>query len=178
MRNPYEVLGVQANASFEEIKAAYRRRAKETHPDLHGGSHEYTSRFCEVTDAYAILSDPVARSRFDQTSTVDKERTAAAAQEIYEVIAYIRSRAAEAKSAAMSSALRGLAWLGGGSLISLLGYASAVSSGGGRYPIFWGAILFGGIQAYRGFVAYANINAKARELEQNVWNLVTDKPIA
>ena len=124
---------------------------------------EYASRFCEVTDAYAILSDPVARSRFDQTSTVDKERTAAAAQEIYEVIAYIRSRAAEAKSAAMSSALRGLAWLGGGSLISLLGYISAVSSGGGRYTIFWGAILFGGIQAYRGFVAYANINAKARD---------------
>jgi curved DNA-binding protein CbpA len=51
MRDPYEVLGVARGASFEEIKAAYRRACKQRHPDL-GGSHE---AMVELNTAYGFV---------------------------------------------------------------------------------------------------------------------------
>jgi molecular chaperone DnaJ len=63
-RDLYEVLGVTRDASQDDIKKAYRRLAREHHPDVNGhpASEE---RFKEVTGAYEILSDPEKRARYD-----------------------------------------------------------------------------------------------------------------
>ncbi|WP_293336483.1 J domain-containing protein [Parvibaculum sp.] len=65
MRNPYEVLGVGPGASNADIKTAYRRLAKELHPDTRGGSDAVHARFQEVTAAYNQLKDEASRRRFE-----------------------------------------------------------------------------------------------------------------
>ena len=62
MADLYEVLGLRPDAATEEIKRAYRRKAREHHPDA-GGDAE---RFKEVTRAYEVLSDPERRARYDR----------------------------------------------------------------------------------------------------------------
>lgn len=61
MRDPYEILGVTKNATADEIKSAYRRLAKQHHPDL-GGDPE---KFKEINEAHDILSDPNKKAQFD-----------------------------------------------------------------------------------------------------------------
>jgi len=56
--NPYEVLGIERNASSEEIKAAYRKAAKKYHPDLNGNSEESQRKFREIQEAYDTLTKP------------------------------------------------------------------------------------------------------------------------
>ncbi len=65
-RDYYEVLGVQKNASQDEIKRAYRKMAKECHPDLHPDDKQAEERFRELNEANAVLSDPDKRARYDQ----------------------------------------------------------------------------------------------------------------
>jgi curved DNA-binding protein CbpA len=61
MKNLYRVLGVRLDASPEEIKSAYRKKAREHHPDRSGDPKE----FLEIAQAYEVLSDPEARSRYE-----------------------------------------------------------------------------------------------------------------
>ncbi len=65
-RDYYEVLGVQKNATDAEIKKAYRKLAKENHPDLNPGDKAAEARFKEANEAYEVLSDSDKRSRYDQ----------------------------------------------------------------------------------------------------------------
>ena len=60
------MLGVKRDASADEIRKAYRKLAKEFHPDLNPGKPEAEARFKAVTAAYDILSDPEKRARYDR----------------------------------------------------------------------------------------------------------------
>lgn len=65
-RDPYEVLGVRRGDSEETIRAAYRKLAKQHHPDLNPGNAEAVERFKAINAANAILSDSEKRARFDR----------------------------------------------------------------------------------------------------------------
>jgi molecular chaperone DnaJ len=65
-RDYYELLGVARGASGEEIKRAYRQRARELHPDANAGDAATAERFKEVARAYQVLSDPDQRARYDR----------------------------------------------------------------------------------------------------------------
>ncbi|MBQ8612686.1 MAG: DnaJ domain-containing protein, partial [Ruminiclostridium sp.] len=65
-RDYYEVLGISKGASDDEIKRAYRKMAKQYHPDLHPDDPEAAEKFKEVNEANDVLSDPQKRQRYDQ----------------------------------------------------------------------------------------------------------------
>ena len=65
-RDYYEVLGINKNATDDEIKSAYRKKAKECHPDLHPDDKDAVERFKELNEANEVLSDPQKRARYDQ----------------------------------------------------------------------------------------------------------------
>jgi curved DNA-binding protein len=62
----YKVLGVERNASKDEIKRAYRKLALKTHPDRNPGNAKAEEQFKEINEAYQVLSDQEKRSRYDQ----------------------------------------------------------------------------------------------------------------
>lgn len=66
MADPYSTLGVPRNASEKDIKSAYRKLAKELHPDTNKNNPKAAERFSEVTHAYDLLSDKDKRARFDR----------------------------------------------------------------------------------------------------------------
>ena len=65
-RDYYEVLGLSKGASDDEIKKAYRKLAKQYHPDLHPGDAEAEKNFKEVNEAYSVLSDADKKAKYDQ----------------------------------------------------------------------------------------------------------------
>ena len=65
-RDYYEVLGISKGASEDEIKKAYRQKAKQYHPDLNPGDKEAEAKFKEASEAHEVLSDPEKRARYDQ----------------------------------------------------------------------------------------------------------------
>jgi molecular chaperone DnaJ len=65
-RDYYEVLGVDKNATADEIKKAYRKKAIQFHPDKNPGNKEAEENFKEAAEAYDVLSNPQKRQRYDQ----------------------------------------------------------------------------------------------------------------
>src|ERR1043166_7213329 len=65
-QTPYEVLGVKPDATTDEIRKAYRKLAKQFHPDLNPGKPAAEARFKAVSAAHDILSDPEKRARYDR----------------------------------------------------------------------------------------------------------------
>ncbi|RMD90477.1 MAG: J domain-containing protein [Alphaproteobacteria bacterium] len=66
MKDLYSILGVSRHASEADIKKAYRKLAKELHPDRHKGDDKVAERFKEVSAAYSILGDKEKRQRYDR----------------------------------------------------------------------------------------------------------------
>ena len=62
----YRTLGVPRTASQADIKKAFRKLARENHPDKHAGDKSAERRFKEINEANAVLSDPAKRSKYDQ----------------------------------------------------------------------------------------------------------------
>ena len=65
-RDYYEVLGVDRNASEDEIKKAYRKLAKQYHPDLHPDDKDAEAKFMEANEAYEVLSDAEKKAKYDR----------------------------------------------------------------------------------------------------------------
>lgn len=65
-RDYYEVLGLTKQATDDEIKRAYRKMAKQYHPDLHPDDKEAEAKFKEINEAYGVLSDPQKKATYDQ----------------------------------------------------------------------------------------------------------------
>lgn len=76
----YTVLGVHRTATTEEITKAYRRKAMRLHPDRCPDDSEAAAEFVQVQEAYAVLSDPERRERYDRTGSDTGERDDAETQ--------------------------------------------------------------------------------------------------
>ena len=76
MSNLYGVLGVSSKADAAVLKAAYRRLAKASHPDLNAGDARAEPRFKEISLAYATLGNPEARATYDAAWTAQRRRAA------------------------------------------------------------------------------------------------------
>src|SRR3954464_7094056 len=66
MRDPYEILGVQKNATPAAVKSAYRRLAQKLHPDAHKSDKTAATKFSELNGAYEIIGDEAKRKAFDR----------------------------------------------------------------------------------------------------------------
>jgi curved DNA-binding protein CbpA len=69
MNDPYATLGVSRAATNDEVKRAYRKRAKKAHPDRKGGDHE---EMTQLNRAYALLADPAKRAAYDAGDDPDR----------------------------------------------------------------------------------------------------------
>jgi molecular chaperone DnaJ len=70
-KNFYDALGVSKTASQDEIKKAYRKLARQYHPDTNSGDKEAEERFKEIQGAYDVLSDPEKRKQYDAFGSAD-----------------------------------------------------------------------------------------------------------
>jgi len=66
MKDPYDILGLGRASSDDDVKRAYRKIAKETHPDMHPGNAAMEQRFKEATTAYDLLSNKEKRGQYDR----------------------------------------------------------------------------------------------------------------
>ena len=65
-RDPYDVLGVEPDADFDELRRAYRSRAQALHPDRHDGAADAQEAMAALNAAWSVVGDPRRRAAFDQ----------------------------------------------------------------------------------------------------------------
>ena len=97
MRDPYSILGVKRDARHEEIKTAWRTKAKTVHPDANRDDPDASARFAEIGQAYDLLKDPKKRDLYDQA------RKAAEKKQRGETIMQQRASAREAEERARAA---------------------------------------------------------------------------
>ncbi len=181
MTNPYGVLGLARSASLNEIKRAFRRLAKNAYHDLDDNNPISVKRFNEVTEAYAILSDPEQKASYDlrdkmgvsrpnetETSTELNRSAYFKAKAIRMLISQLYIQTAPLKAEAIKAALKGFFWLIAGGAVTLFSYNNADETGG-RYIVFYGAIIFGGIQCIRAFIYYFRVQKALTDAENELW---------
>ena len=91
MQDCYKILGVPQNATASEIKRAYRKKAKELHPDLSSGA-ETSAQFQELVKAYEILSDAKQRSIFDVSYSAYYKRASSRNENFFDYRTWLLNR--------------------------------------------------------------------------------------
>jgi molecular chaperone DnaJ len=84
----YQILGVSRDASADDIKSAYRKLAKQYHPDVNPGDPTAEEKFKEVSAAYDVLSDPAKRARYDQTGRVEEPMGGPGAADFFQNVGF------------------------------------------------------------------------------------------
>ena len=85
----YDILGCDKNASPEEIKQAYRRRARQLHPDRNQDDPNATAKFQQLAQAYEILKDPVKRDQYDRLGVTDAMDTSIGESNPFDILGQI-----------------------------------------------------------------------------------------
>ncbi len=75
-KNYYKILGLDKNTAESEIKKAYRKLAKQWHPDKNPGNKKAENKFKEISEAYDVLSDNIKRKKFDDFINVNESKAA------------------------------------------------------------------------------------------------------
>src|SRR5690606_40544327 len=80
----YEVLGLDRNATTEEVRKAYRKLARKYHPDVNPNDEGAKQRFQEINEAHEVLSDPEKRKKYDQYGEHWRQPPPTGGQQYYE----------------------------------------------------------------------------------------------
>ena len=179
MNNPYNILGVSENASKEEIRSAYGKIAKMTHPDATGSNTELTAKFIEATEAYHFLMNDDNRRAYEYYSDNNKTYS----ESFYEsqtekndedismtakYVNYMFSQIREAKSAAISNIVLGILYVAVGFGITLISYMLA--DPGEHYKIYAGIIIIGIIMFIKNLFNCIRLSFLARKIKKEMWD--------
>lgn len=175
--NPYEILRISNNATLEQIKRVFLRRARETRPDL-DPDHDSSEEFNRVVDSYNILSDPVSRRELDEMLQQGYYNESYTSKEFHhsngyrqfsseEVLAMVKDlwKSVEpATGASFKSTLGGIFWLLVGIIIAVILFIKDNGTG----AVF--SIVGGVIAAIQRFSRSRAINKKIRTMEAEIWD--------
>ena len=104
----YKILGVDKNIPQNDVRAAYRKRAKQFHPDLHPNDPKAKAKFQALNEAYDVISDPDKRAKYDKYGEQWKNAAAyeqAGGAEASEALAELEAQQEEILSRASTSAI-------------------------------------------------------------------------
>ena len=175
MKNPYKVLGLPVAATDDEIKSAFRKLAKMTHPDLSKIKKNTNYSFNEIAKAYILLSDPVKREKLDliiessdDSNQILKEinidNIDLQAEEIEYYIHLVHKQVNPYREKADKYIIHGVGFLLFGVLLSIVIYFLLTKN------IFvFSAVLAGGILSLISFYRYYIFSLKLAKAEVEIW---------